>query len=147
MQSLPSKCPTRVLLMLAGCMRSPSAPVRLAQPPVRRNRPRSSLVTEHMLARHALIEVLDVYCLREACDESSAKVANQLFNVMPLLCATNSVLCQGEHSSTRWDGAVSLGVKSMGNSPTVPFIYALALVCVYTLYTLHITRDTPHASG
>ena len=37
---------------------------------------------------------------------------------------TDSLLYQREHSATRWDGALELGVNYMGKPTTVPFITA-----------------------
>ena len=40
---------------------------------------------------------------------------------------TNSLLYQREHSATRWDGALELGVNYMGKPTTAPFTAAGSL--------------------
>ena len=37
---------------------------------------------------------------------------------------TDSLLYQREHSATRWDGALELGVNYMGKPTTAPFTFA-----------------------
>jgi hypothetical protein len=74
-----SESPARVLLMLARCTRSPFAPVRLPQPPIRRTRPRSSPTTCWHLMRKRRRSTTTV---RAACYGSSTKVDNHRFTVV-----------------------------------------------------------------
>jgi hypothetical protein len=67
-----SERPARVLLMLARCTRSASAPVRLPQPPIRRTRPRSSPNTCWHLMRKREAERLSDH--RQSRDQSAMVV-------------------------------------------------------------------------
>ena len=71
--------PARVLLMLARCTRSASAPVRLPRPPIRRTRPRSSPTTCWHLMRKQRRSAAPV---RAECYGSSTKVDNHRFTVV-----------------------------------------------------------------
>ena len=75
-----SERPARVLLMLARCTRSASAPVRLPQPPIRRTRPRSSPTTCWHLMRKRSGSATTV---RAECCGCSSKVVNHRFTVVP----------------------------------------------------------------
>ena len=75
-----SERPARVLLMLARCTRSPFAPVRLPQPPIRSTRPRSSPTTCWHLMRKRRRSAATV---RAACYGCSTKVDNHRFTVVP----------------------------------------------------------------
>ena len=75
-----SESPAWALLMLARCTRSPFAPVRLPQPPIRRTRPRSSPTTCWHLMRKRRRSAATV---RAACYGCSTKVDNHRFMVVP----------------------------------------------------------------
>ena len=74
-----SESPAWALLMLARCTRSPFAPVRLPQPPIRRTRPRSSPTTCWHLMRKQRRSAATV---RAECYGYSTKVDNHRFTAV-----------------------------------------------------------------
>ena len=84
-----SESPAWALLMLARCTRSPFAPVRLPQPPIRRTRPRSSPTTCCHLMRKRSGSATTV---RAECYGSSTKVVNHRFTVVPTCYELTTVL-------------------------------------------------------
>jgi hypothetical protein len=84
-----SESPAWSLLMLARCTRSPFAPVRLPQPPIRRTRPRSSPITCWHLMRKRSGSATTV---RAECYGYSTKVVNHRFTVVPPCYELTTVL-------------------------------------------------------